>query len=215
MEDNMPRNAKATRALILHAAHRQFFRQGFARVKMSDIASAAGLTKRTLYHHFDSKDSLLEAMLEFQHELSSESYARSFAKAPGGHEALVRRLFEDLEAWANGKTFLGSGFTRLATELGDLRGHPAMRLARMHKATLEKLFADELAVRGAENAEQLARKVWLLMEGAMIMMLIHCDIAYIRTASNAAINLVQHSKDRVKMLTDNEILGSDADLHRE
>lgn len=186
----MPRDAKATRARILQAAHRQFFRHGFARVKMSDIASAAKLTKRTLYHHFDSKDSLLEAMLVDQHELSSLTYARTFVNADGGPDALVRSLFDNLETWAASKTFHGSGFTRLATELGDLRGHPAMRLAGRHKATIEALFVEALSERGVSNAQTLAREVLLLMEGAMIMVLLHGDIAYMRTAAEAAHKLV-------------------------
>lgn len=186
----MPRSAETTRARILQAAHQQFFRHGFARVKMSDIAKAAGLTKRTLYHHYDSKDSLLEAMLEAQHDLSSRTYARTFVNSEGGPKDLVRRLFADLETWASGKTYLGSGITRLATELGDLRGHPAMRLAGRHKATIEALFAEALAERGVQNAGDLAREVLLLMEGGMILVLIHGDVVYMRTAAEAAMKLV-------------------------
>ncbi len=196
MEGDMPRDAEVTRGRILQAAHRLFFRQGFARVKMSDIASAANLTKRTLYHHFTSKDALLEAMLEYQHRLSSETYAKIFADTDGGPEALVRRLFNDLETWAETKQFLGSGFTRLATELGDFRGHPAMRFAGLHKATLEALFTEALAGRGVVNAGHLAREVWLLMEGAMILVLIHGDRSYVEVAAEAAVKLVRQSGEQ-------------------
>jgi AcrR family transcriptional regulator len=186
----MPRDAQVTRERILNAAHLAFFREGFGRVKMSDIAKAAGLTKRTLYHHFDSKDSLLGAMLEHQHELSADSYARSFRETGGGLEAFVGRLFNDLENWAESPHFLGSGFTRLANELCNLRGHPAMRLARLHKATLEFLLAEGLKSRGANDPDNLAREVWVLMEGAMIMALIHDDRDYVRVARDAALKLI-------------------------
>lgn len=186
----MPRDARITRERILTAAHVAFFRQGFTRVKMSDIARAAGLTKRTLYHHYDSKDALLNAMLEHQHELSTETYARSFRETDGGPDAYVRRLFDDLETWAESAHFLGSGFTRLASELGDLRGHPAMRLAHRHKATLEALFSDGLESRGIADADRLAREVWVLMEGAMILVLLHRDVGYVEVARDAALKLV-------------------------
>lgn len=192
----MPRDARITRERILKAAHQRFFRQGFARVTMSDIASAAGLTKRTLYHHYDSKDALLEAMLEHQLELSTQTYARSFTQTGGGAEDFVRRLFVDLERWANGKQYLGSGFTRLATELGDLRGHPAVRLARRHKATVEELFADGLEMRGMADAERLAQEVWLLIEGAMIMVLLHNDSSLMGVARDAALKLVGLARDK-------------------
>ena len=55
----MPRSAEQTRKRILESAYRLFRRQGYNRVTMDDIAAAAALTKRTLYHHFTSKDQLL------------------------------------------------------------------------------------------------------------------------------------------------------------
>ena len=56
----MPRltNPKQT---ILTCAYRLFHRLGFNRVSMDEIATAAGVTKRTLYFHFRSKDDLMAA----------------------------------------------------------------------------------------------------------------------------------------------------------
>ena len=66
----MPRSAEATRARILETAYDLFYRQGFARVGVDRIAAAAGITKRTLYAHFPSKDALLAAVLERHHGLA-------------------------------------------------------------------------------------------------------------------------------------------------
>ncbi|TMJ24875.1 MAG: helix-turn-helix transcriptional regulator, partial [Alphaproteobacteria bacterium] len=52
----MPRSGEPTRRRILDAAYKLFRRKGFTRVSMDDIAAATGVTKRTLYHHFTSKD---------------------------------------------------------------------------------------------------------------------------------------------------------------
>ena len=93
----MPRDAAVTRDRILKAAHRMFFRRGYARVTMDEIAREARLTKRTLYHHYESKDALLEAMLEHQHDLTAQTYARIVEETDGGAEAFVARLFDDLE----------------------------------------------------------------------------------------------------------------------
>ncbi|RUU52735.1 TetR/AcrR family transcriptional regulator, partial [Mesorhizobium sp. M2C.T.Ca.TU.009.01.2.1] len=62
----MPRASDATRPVILQAAYNLFRRRGFFRVGMEEIAEAAGVTKRTLYYHFDSKDALLTAVLVSQ-----------------------------------------------------------------------------------------------------------------------------------------------------
>ena len=59
----MPRSATQTRERILDGAYMLFRRRGYSRVTMDDIAAEARLTKRTLYHHFESKDQLLSQVL--------------------------------------------------------------------------------------------------------------------------------------------------------
>ena len=49
---------------IIIAAYRLFEAQGFAKTSMADIAAACGLLKGSIYHYFDSKESLIEAVLQ-------------------------------------------------------------------------------------------------------------------------------------------------------
>jgi AcrR family transcriptional regulator len=159
---------------------------------MDDIAEAAKFTKRTLYHHFKSKDQLLADMLESQHHLALQAFRTFGDSLSGSAEAIVRAMFRDLAVWADRPRWIGSGFTRLVIELADLPGHPARLIARRHKAQLEKSFAELLARSGAERPRELARAVWLLSEGAISLMLVHGDRGYSAAASDAAITLVRH-----------------------
>jgi AcrR family transcriptional regulator len=45
---------------IMRAAEELFMRQGYEKTSMQQIAGHSGLTKGALYHHFDSKESLLD-----------------------------------------------------------------------------------------------------------------------------------------------------------
>jgi len=159
---------------------------------MDDIAEAAQFTKRTLYHHFSSKDQLLADVLEFQHHLALQAFRTFGDSLSGSTEAIVQAMFRDLAVWADRPRWAGSGFTRLVIELADLPGHPARLIARRHKAQLEKFFAELLARSGAERPNELARAVWLLSEGAISLMLVHGDRGYSAAASEAAITLVRH-----------------------
>jgi AcrR family transcriptional regulator len=47
---------------IMRSAEELFMRQGYEKTSMQQIAGHSGLTKGALYHHFDSKESLLERM---------------------------------------------------------------------------------------------------------------------------------------------------------
>lgn len=192
----MRRSAERTRARILDAAYRQFRRQGYSRVTMDDIASAARLTKRTLYHHFKSKDQLLADVLQAQHQLALEAFRTFGDRLSGSAEAIVWEMFRDLAVWADTPRWAGSGFTRLVIELADLPGHPARLIARRHKAILEKCLAELLDRSGAERPRDLARAVWLLSEGAIALILVHGDRGYSAAAADAAITLVRYHSRR-------------------
>ncbi len=159
---------------------------------MDDIAETASLTKRTLYHHFKSKDQLLADVLESQHHLALQAFRTFGDSLSGSAEAIVQALFRDLAVWADRPRWAGSGFTRLVIELADLPGHPARLIARRHKAQLEKCFAELLARSGVERPNELARAVWLLSEGAISLILVHGDRGYSAAASEAAVTLVRH-----------------------
>lgn len=192
----MPRSAEQTRGRVLEAAYKLFRRQGYNRVTMDDIAEAAALTKRTLYHHFNSKDQLLADVLQSQHHLALQAFRTFGDNLTGSAETIVEAMFQDLAVWADRPRWAGSGFTRLVIELADLPGHPARLIARRHKAQLEKSFAELLARSGVDRPNELARAVWLLSEGAVSLILVHGDRGYSAAASEAAITLVRHHLKR-------------------
>jgi AcrR family transcriptional regulator len=56
--------AARTRRRVLDAAAHCIASSGFSRATVEQIASAAGVSKAVVYHHFRSKQSVLEALLE-------------------------------------------------------------------------------------------------------------------------------------------------------
>jgi len=187
----MPRSANQTRNRILERAYKLFRRKGYSRVTMDDIAAEASLTKRTLYHHFSSKDELLANVLETQHHLALQAFRTFGDQLSGSAEAIVEGLFRELAVWADKPRWAGSGFTRLVIELADLPGHPARLIARRHKAQLERCLAELLERSGVRQAAELARAVWLLLEGTISLILVHGDRGYSAAASDAATTLVR------------------------
>src|SRR3569832_366860 len=89
-----------TRQRILDAAYAQFYRKGFARVGVDEVAEAAKVTKRTLYYHFDSKDELLAAVLDAQHALAMSTFHSWANRLAGDADEIVTRLFSELSKWA-------------------------------------------------------------------------------------------------------------------
>jgi AcrR family transcriptional regulator len=187
----MPRPSERTRRRLLDSAYELFYRKGFSRVGVDEIAAFAKVTKRTLYYHFESKDELLAAVFELHHELALARIRRWEDRYSGSADDIVAVLFAELGKWSAKPGFAGAGFTRIVMELADLPGHPARVIARRHKAAVEAWYAELLAKVRVPSPAERAREIVLLVEGATALMLIHADPSYIETARCAAVELLR------------------------
>jgi len=66
------------RAAIIAAAIAEFRARGFEATSMDRIATAAGVSKRTVYNHFPSKDDLFEQILQEMWDCSAALNAISY-----------------------------------------------------------------------------------------------------------------------------------------
>ncbi|MCB1907149.1 MAG: TetR/AcrR family transcriptional regulator [Rhodocyclaceae bacterium] len=187
----MRTRAGETRRRIVDAAYQLFYQGGFARVGVDAIATAAGITKRTLYQHFESKDALIAAVLDIQHELMLARIRQWADTTSGDRGDVVDALFAGLQQWASKRDWRGSGFTRAAIEFTDSPGHPARKAARRHKTAVEAVLAEALTESGDGDGAALARQLMLLIEGCQVLVLIHGQREYIAAAADAARGLVQ------------------------
>ena len=112
----------------------------------------------------------------------------------------VFAMFDDIAVWSTRPDFAGTGFTRFVIELADLPGHPARVIARRHKALLEFQFADILKGAKVPLAERRARELMLLVEGAVVMLLIHRDRRYVAAAAEVAKRLVAARLDKEALI---------------
>ena len=186
----MARSAADTRQRIIDAAYGLFWRQGFMRASLDDIAAHAQITKRTLYQHFRSKDDLMAEVLAHASELAIGRLHHISERLPKDCNAMLDAVFAELAEWADKPRWSGAGFTRVVSELADLPGHPAREIARRHKATAEHWYGDLLERAGVESASERGREIALLVEGAISLMLIHGDRRYAESAAGAAKRLV-------------------------
>jgi AcrR family transcriptional regulator len=186
----MESTTETTRDRIVSAAAKLFYGEGIRAVSVDAVAEKAGVTKRTLYYHFDSKDELIAAYLEGRDQPNLALFQRWYAEAEGGLDAKVKAIFDRLETSARHPKWKGCGFLRTSAELANMPGHPALKAGAAHKRRVEDWLADTFEAEGVAEARKLARQVVLLLDGAFAVVLMHRDPSYMETAGEAAAALV-------------------------
>ncbi len=185
-----------TRKRIIEAASKLFYGEGIRAVSVDAVAEKAGVTKRTLYYHFESKDELVAAYLEARDQPNLKLMAGWFDTAEGALPQKIEAIFQNLARSARHPRWKGCGFLRTAAELANLPGHPAIRIGARHKAGFERWLAGACAEHGVIAADELARQIVLLMDGAFSVMLVHRDPAYVEAAGRAAAALASAAQSR-------------------
>jgi AcrR family transcriptional regulator len=181
---------KDTRSRIIAAADTLFYEHGLRSVSVDAIAERAGVTKRTLYYHFESKDELIAAYLASRDAHTFERYRTWLGDDDRPLPDRVRAMFSKLGTFAGQPKWRGCGFTRAAIELAGQAGHPAVVIAADHKKRFEIWLAEEMRDGGVADPELVGRQLMILLEGAIAHMLIHHDTAYAAAAGKAAAELM-------------------------
>lgn len=194
----MPRTKRPTRDRILDAANRLFYAEGIRAVSLDAIAAKAGVTKRTLYYHFVSKDDLVACYLESRDQPNLQVFARWFDEAEGTVSDKVAAIFQQLAKSSTHPKWKGCGFLRTIAELASMPGHPAVKIGAAHKKKFEAWLAQELKKGRIDDPARTARQIALLMEGTFATLLMHRDPAYAHAAATAAGKIVQAKHARAK-----------------
>jgi AcrR family transcriptional regulator len=184
-----PRDPEQTRGRILDAAGRLFYRDGIRPVAMDAVAEMAGITKRTLYYHFDSKDDLVIAYLRHTGERLDASLARAMSRRGGSAMDRLQGLFEDLEARFAREEFRGCPFVNAAAELTE--SAPARAEAATYKERMRAWFESMVRELGARDPVALSEQLAILLDGAIAIWLVRRDPRAAARAREAALVLIQ------------------------
>jgi AcrR family transcriptional regulator len=185
----MARTAIPTRERIISAANALFYNDGIRGVSVDAVAEKAGVTKRTLYYHFRSKDDLVAAYLAGRDQPNLALFRQWFSAAEGGLPDKVEAIFRNLARSARHPKWKGCGFLRTSAELANMPGHPAMKIGAAHKKKFEAWLHATFEAEGIAEPLRLARQILLLLDGSFAVVLLHRDASYMETAGEAAASL--------------------------
>ncbi|WP_033822426.1 TetR/AcrR family transcriptional regulator [Kitasatospora sp. MBT63] len=180
---NQPATTHGPRERILAAASALFYRHGINATGIGEVVEVAGVSKRTLYQQFESKDELVAAYLRRMTE-SGRLLDRRLDRtelAPG--ERLVA-LFE-----RPGAAFRGCPMHNASVELTE-PAHPGRAVIHAYKQGFLDRLVDTARQAGAADPEELGHRLFVLFEGATALATSINDPAAFDYARPAAATLV-------------------------
>jgi len=170
---------RTTRDRIVEAADRLFYRQGYEHTSFADIADAVQISRGNFYHHFKTKDEILDAVIEArlagtrgmlqQWEIAGETPAdriRCFIHILITNRADIKRY--------------GCPVGTLSTELGKL-GHSARAEANSLFTLFRTWLSRQFALAGREaDSDRLAMHVLARSQGVAMLASALGDEKFIR-----------------------------------
>ncbi|GAA3596944.1 TetR/AcrR family transcriptional regulator [Kribbella ginsengisoli] len=157
-------NTQATpRERLLDAAGELFYRDG-VNIGVDALCKAAGVSKKSMYQLFRSKDELIAESLAsvgpgYQHALEPDA-----GDGPTPRERILA-VFVKLDQQSRKGDFYGCPFVSTAFELKNPE-HPGSVVARHFKQRLTDFFLGELVAAGVDDPEGMAIQLTMAFDGA-------------------------------------------------
>jgi AcrR family transcriptional regulator len=151
---------------VLQAADRLFYQRGLHAVGVDLIAAEAGVTKKTLYDRFGSKDQIVVEYLADRDE-RWRAFLAPRLEAAGTPQDKVLAVFEASRDWMEEHGSRGCSMVNAHAEIDD-PAHPASAVITGQKAWMLGLFTDLVRPLAPATADGLGRTLMLLHEGALV-----------------------------------------------
>lgn len=179
---------------ILDAASNLFYQRGIHAVGVDTIAEAAGVTKKTLYDRFGSKEALVLSYLQHRDQLWREHVETRLAgvREPGNGRVLA--IFDAAISWSDAHGAKGCSAINARAEVGEAHdGNLIFPEVARQKAWLFEAFLAQCAGAGLADPDDVARAMMLLYEGAIVTVGMETFDQPFRTARHIARELLEQS----------------------
>lgn len=170
----------STRERLLDAACRILSEDTLSHLSIDRLAERAGLSRRTFFLHFTSKDQLLADVLEHIRPSQAAAY-RQWTEGLDPALSVEERicaLFGHVVEMISTPGWRGGFFVRLSAECADRAGHPVHRVVAEAHHDMERWLTAELERGDYLAPEMVAKQLVLLLNGLLVMQFVHRSDAY-------------------------------------
>lgn len=154
----------SVRENIIKSAYQAFYEHGFHACGVAMLAECAGVTKRTLYAYFESKERLIQAVLQYRHEQFIAMMLKALQDNPND-VALAYLNF--IKTWVQSDDFFGCFFINACAEFSYSLSLPNI-YAQNHKQEIRQILTKYLLANNTPNAKKQADQLFIMGEGLIV-----------------------------------------------
>lgn len=184
----MPRPSR--RDHLIRTAVELFAAHGFHATGVDLIMERSGVSKKTLYKYFRSKDELILACLRHYDGEFRNRFMADVERAADAPEGRLLAVFDVAEDWFCQPDFFGCLFINAVSEYSEQHS-PVREVSRQFKDLVLGFIRELAGALDVRDPEELARELALLFEGAIVTAQVSGEPGAARTAKRAAEVLIR------------------------
>ncbi len=155
------------REQLIKASLELFAQNGIHSTGVDTIVKHAGVTKKTLYAHFRSKEELVLAVLRHYDGLARNDFMRRVEAVAKEPKARLLAVFDVAERWFEQNNFYGCLFINAIGEYSE-NDTPIRQVCKEYKRMMRGYIRELCQDAGVKDDEKLAEEIALLVEGAIV-----------------------------------------------
>ena len=187
MKNKLPKLSK--RDQLIRTAVKLFVKTGIHATGVDAIVEQSGVTKKTLYAHFRTKEELVLAVLRYYDELARNEFMRKVESVGTKPRARLLAIFDVAERWFQESNFYGCLFINT---IGEYSGKhtPVRQICKEYKKMVKGYIHSLCEQAGASHPQELAEELALLLEGATVTAQVSQNPKIAKIAKRAAKALI-------------------------
>lgn len=152
---------------LIDTAIELFAEHGYHATGIDTILAQSGVSKKTLYRHFRSKDELILAALKKYDGLFRNGFMRQVEAQAEDPYGRLLAVYDVAAQWFEQNNFYGCMYINAVGEFSE-SDTPIRQACREFKSLMRRYVEDLCRAAGAAEPVELAEELSLLLEGAIV-----------------------------------------------
>ncbi len=184
----MPRQSR--REHLIDTAITLFCEHGYHATGIDRILETAGVSKKTMYLYFRSKEELIYAALQKYDSVFRNNFMRSVEEQASSPKDKLLAIFDVAGVWFSDNNFFGCMFINAVGEYSESES-PIREISRQFKQQMRTYVVSLAEEANMDNHALLADELCLLLEGAIVTAQVSQSPAAALTAKKIAERLIE------------------------